>query len=94
MTFAHYFQAFAAAQLNGDWSQLTTEMAAVLGPEAVGLSAGPQDVLAQASQIIQNLVTGPGAAPDAVPGEKSGYYSCRWRCWYRMMACCMFHNSN
>jgi hypothetical protein len=44
-------QAFAAAQLNGDWSQLETEMAAVLGPEAVGLNAGglqsPDVLLAQ-----------------------------------------------
>ena len=50
-------------------------MAAVLGPEAVGLSAGPQDVLAQASQIIQNLVTGPGGGTEnvnAVPGEIFG----------------------
>ncbi len=47
------FQAFAAAQLNGDWSQLESEMSAVLGPEAVGITARPPDVLAQASQIIQ-----------------------------------------
>lgn len=70
-----YVQAFAAAQLNGDWSQLEIEMAAVLGPEAVGLSAGavrPPDVIAQASQIIQNLVTGPGGGGDKVDVVAAG----------------------
>ena len=72
-------QAFAAAQLNGDWTKLESEMSAVLGPEAVGLtgSGGIQapDVLAQASQLIQNFVgTAPGSGADKVdlpPGMKS-----------------------
>jgi hypothetical protein len=72
-------QAFAAAQLNGDWTKLESEMSAVLGPEAVGLSGSggiqAPDVLAQASQLIQNFVgTSPGSGADKVdlpPGMKS-----------------------
>ncbi len=55
-------------------------MAAVLGPEAVGLTAGGQqqqqqsgDVISQASQIIQNIVGGSGNVDkvDTPPGVSS-----------------------
>ena len=68
-------QAFAAAQLNGDWSQLTSEMSAVLGPEAVGATAGGGvDVLAQASQLIQNFVSSSPLA-DKVDNNQPGVSS-------------------
>ncbi len=59
-------------------------MAAVLGPEAVGLTAGGQqqqqqsgDVISQASQIIQNIVGGSGNVDkvDTPPGVSSSSVS-------------------
>lgn len=53
--------------MNGDWSQLELEMAAVLGPEAVGLNAnagGASGVIAPANNNVavqmQDYVSGPG----------------------------------
>ncbi len=60
-------KAFSSAQLDGDWSHLEAEMAAVLGPEAVGVNEiNSNEVEVSTNSISTSTTT---AAPSGL-----GYY--------------------